>query len=96
MGWNDFPMGTQDVMPGWNVQMLCPLANEIAEQACRPHIMDLSAVPDVIYGQADLSDNLTEGIAATIVSTSSVDSESNYQQSTAGMSGGTAVSGQNS
>lgn len=94
--WDVFPMGTVDVYPGWNVQMLCPNANNIAEQQCRPHTMNINAVADIISAEANISDNLVEGIATIISSSSGMASSSNYQQSEASMSGSTEVSGQNS
>lgn len=94
--WDKYPMGTVDVNPGWQVQMLCPNANDIAEQQVfHPNTWYIGGNAG-LSGQADIRDNLQEDIISTISSISNMDSKSNYQQSTAGIYGTTVVSGQNS
>lgn len=53
--WDKYPMGTVDVNPGWNVQMLCPIANVIAEQQiCRPDTWYIGGNAN-LSGEADTS-----------------------------------------
>ena len=81
--WEKYPMGTVDVTPGWTVQLLCPIANVIAEhQICRPNTWYIAGMAG-ISAQSSLSDSVEEDLLATISSSTSLTADSNYQQSTA-------------
>ena len=81
--WEKYPMGTVDVTPGWTVQLLCPIANVIAEQQiCRPDTWYIAGMAG-ISAQAGLTDSAAEDLWPTLSSSANLTANSNYQQSTA-------------